>query len=419
MLPKVLIVSKTEFNLSDSNGRVLGLLLKGIPNENKIQFCIHGNTVSSELIEQSYSITDTKILKGFFSRKIKVNTLSVDEKKKVITESKNRTIKKSALTMLIRDILWNIKISSTEFIDIAINFKPDIIIWQYGDSGFMANLVSILVKYTNAKLIVYSTEDYYFKKWNYLDKGKNSYFYPLYLYGMKQYTRKAFKNASLCICNTPQLAKRFKSEFNCRTEIIMQSSSEKCNHSFISIETKNRIVYAGNLGLNRHKSLISIAKALYKVDKSIVFEIYSCPSEIVKKELESAPNIRLKGFVNYENVLEIMHSSLLVVHAESFEHFYKYDLQAAFSTKIADSLAIGTPLFVFAPCELAETNYLLENNCAFVCYDKKHLYDSLYVALNDKNMRINIVDKAKAIAEINHNAVTNMKKMTDYLVENT
>ena len=416
MQPKVLVISNTEFNLSDSNGRFLGTLLRGIDNEHKMQFCINGTSVSSNLIKSSYRISDKTVVRCFVKKRVPAVKLPIDippEASKGIIS--NRKIKRNAASMLVRDFLWKISIPRTDFISLAKEFKPDIVLWQYGDSGFMSELTRRIANECNAKIVVYTTEDYYFKTWDYFSKRGRTLTYTLFSTEMRRSVRKLFKESSLCIANTPFLAERFENEFGCRTEVVMPSASDNLNQAEEPIRRK-RIVYAGNLGINRHLSVIEIARALYEIDPSVVFEVYGRAEEKIWAELKEEPNIRMMGFVSYWEITEIVRTSLLTVHTESFEEFYRYDLEAAFSTKITDALISGTPLFMYAPGNLAETQYLKKNRCAFVCTEKQQLSSSLREALNDEKLRNSIIESGKEVVERNHNSIINQRRIYNLLL---
>lgn len=413
-IPKVLILSNTPLHLSDSNGRVLGFLLNGIPNDRKIQFCIQGNSVSEELIDNCYRITDIEIAKGFLSKKIQAHKLPNFDQPGLYKSRKKR-VKRTPLSMLLRDIAWTLCLKKTDYFVIASRFQPDIILWQYGDSGFMARLSLALSKVCNAKLVIFSTEDYCFKKWNYLTKKRRGIIYNLFFREMYYSTKKALENSTLCIFNTPQLAKRFHDEFKITTNVIMQSANSSVSRIKSLSVNEKIVIYAGNLGLNRHLSLIEIAKEMNCIDPSICFEIYGHASEKVMQAFINEPNIKYNGFVSYESILNRTSTSLLSVHAESFEDFYKKDLQAAFSTKIPDLLASKTPLFIYAPDCLAETQYLKNNGCAFVCTERNSLRESLESALYDNKLRDEVVYKSMEIVNSNHNNKKNENKMIELL----
>lgn len=414
MSPRVLIVSNTPFHLSDSNGRVLGTLLQDVNNEDKMQFCVNGSSVSSVLIEKCYRISDKTVLKELLSRKITATKLPCDIPTRTGAQEV-RGINRTAFTMLARDLLWKFCMRRTEFFELAEQFKPDIVLWQYGDSGFMVDLARLVAERCNAKIAVFTTEDYYFKTWDYLSKKDKNLSYTLFSNEMKRANKRIFERASLCIANTPQLAERFKSAFGCRTETIMNSSELNQLQKNRKTQVENRIVYAGNLGINRHLSILKIAGALEKVDPSMCFEVYGRPSKSIEAVLREAQNIKLMGFRSYQEITEIIKASRLVIHTESFEEFYQYDLQAAFSTKITDALASGTPLFMFAPANLAETSYLIAHQCAFVCTEPEKLTEILRTALYDEAERAKVIVAGRETVMKNHNAEKNQKKMLKLL----
>ncbi|MFA7193212.1 MAG: hypothetical protein WC131_03755, partial [Bacilli bacterium] len=63
---------------------------------------------------------------------------------------------------------------------------------------------------------------------------------------------------------------------------------------------------------------------------------------------------------SYERVKEIILSSDLLIHIESFEEYALKDLKYALSSKIGDYLSSGVPFFVYSPIGMTSTNYLLE-----------------------------------------------------------
>ena len=117
------------------------------------------------------------------------------------------------------------------------------------------------------------------------------------------------------------------------------------------------------------------------------------------QELRGCPYIRYHGFVPYPEVVKTIHSSTLLVHAEWNDADSNRDLKYAFSTKIADSLASGTPLFLYADESLAETMFLQENQCAFIANKRKDLRAVLEQALTDQKARKKIVENAKKVTD--------------------
>ena len=139
------------------------------------------------------------------------------------------------------------------------------------------------------------------------------------------------------------------------------------------------------------------------------------PNDEVKSAFENCAGINYKGFVSYNDVVRIMKESDLLIHAESFDDFYKWDLQYGFTTKIADSLACGTCLFVYAPRELACTQYL--EGIACVATERNQLKEKLMNILEDKELRGKYISAGLEKVKENHRQDVNCKRFQKILLE--
>jgi hypothetical protein len=179
-----------------------------------------------------------------------------------------------------------------------------------------------------------------------------------------------------------------------------------------------KISYLGNLGLGRHKSLIEIAEVLQKIDNRLFLDVYGkAPNTEILREFEVAKGIRYKGFVPYDQVVSIINNSDINVHVEGFEQFYIEDSKYAFSTKIADLLAAGKAILIYAPANLTLTKYITENECGCVVTNPDELENKLFDLINDKNFRCCCAKRAKALADKNHNIEKNRKLFQQLLME--
>ena len=171
---------------------------------------------------------------------------------------------------------------------------------------------------------------------------------------------------------------------------------------------KREMIYAGNLGLNRHKSLIEFADSLQQVDTNMVIDVYGkTPDDKVKADLEACAGIRLHGFISYEELKQKLRESKYLLHIESFDTFYKEDLKYAFSTKIADSLAVGACLFVYVPENVAVSQYLKDKNAAILITETSMLEKEIRNVLNNEQLSKEISENGRLLAMQNHNIITN------------
>ena len=410
---KILVISNNSFLNSNSNGRTLGSLLQGFDKSELLQFCVSGGAISENLISDAYQISDRQMVQGFTKRKIHAVKLPSDQKVDVTTEQNNDrvTVKHTAATMLMREAVWDLSLRKTDFLEIAKAFQPDLILYQMGANAFWIKLTLELAEATGAKVAVYTTEDYYFKDYDYfLRKIKMGPAYRLFYGKYKKAVEVLMARTSMLVANTPMLEGMYEHQFSVPTKVIMPSAGDFSN---IDAVPNGKIIYAGNLGLDRHLSLIAIARILRKYDLSL--DVYGSAGEDIVQQFEAEGNIRYNGFLDYSSLKKIMRGARLLLHAESFDAFYRRDVRAGFSTKITDCLASGVPFFLYAPKEVAATQYLLEEDNAFVCTEEKDLEEVLHAALFDEGQRKTVVERALTSVKENHDAAANSRRMRECL----
>ena len=421
MNKKVLILSNECFSEISSNGRTLGSFFIGWDTKNLAQFFIQNGTPDFKYCDNFFKVTDRDALKSLFLKKLggKIKKEIQENKKSSNGVVSSKNIKKTPLTMLIRNFIWKIGLwKRNGFYDWIKEFNPEIVLLQAGDSPFMYDLAYDVSKKFNAKLVIYNSEGYYFKDFDYFrSTGLAHLVYPVFFKILKSSLERAYRQSSYVFYICDELKREYNKVFNEKSGVFYTSSEmlpaikEKKNKEFI-------ISYCGNLGINRHRSLIEIADAVQEINSNIFINVYGkAPNEQVKKELEECKGIKYYGMVSYEKVQEIMYSSDLLLHIESFDEFYKEDLKFAFSTKIADSLSCGKSFLLYAPENLACTKYIIENKVAHVATSKDELHDVLFRIINDDGFRKKYIANALAISEKNHRQKNNCLRFQKILKE--
>lgn len=406
--PKVLVISHNCFSKTGSNGRTLSNLFSGWPLEFLAQFYISNEKPDFNICNNYYRVTDAEAVKALMQNtdleKMHLKTMDTNEINNY-NDSKTESLfskllkikkKKSPLSYILRNFVWDTKKWKKEsFNNWVKEFKPEVILIQLGDYSFMLRIALEIAKENNIPIIIYNSEDYFFKQ-----KKSISPLYYYYRLDYKMQFNKLITYASHSIYNSELLKETYTNEWKHKNTVIMNSTDMKPK-SLVNKNSSIRVSYLGNLGVGRHQPLIEIAETFQLINQKIFVDIYgNIPNEEIKKALTSCKGIRLKGFVSYNEVEIVMKSSDILIHAENFSNFYKKELKHAFSTKIADSLASGTNFIVYAPANLACTRYLSDKNAAFVVNDSEKLYTSLKEMLNNNKLReIQIKNGIKTVEE--------------------
>lgn len=414
--PRILILSNECFSESSSNGRTLSMFFWGWPKNTIAQFYIHGNP-NFLLCDNYFSVSDKEALLAFRTKKsigkhiladnnFETNCYSSD----IMEFASLKINKRTPFTLLCRELVWRSqKWKGKEFTSWLQSFNPQVILLQAGDFPFMYLLAREISHERNIPLILYNSEEYYFKNYNYLpNSGLSGMLYPTFRYLLRKEVKKTIKSAANSIYSCDLLKKLYDAEFQKPSKVLYTSSFIK-NDEIVNRNSKLiQISYLGNLGVGRHESLIDIAEALQCINPKYFLHVYGrIPNKKIENKIKSCKGIIYKGIVNYSDVISIIHESTLLVYTESFSDFYRRDLRCAFSTKIADSLASGTCLFVYAPDTQAGTQYLLNNRCASVVTNKKELEKKLYEILENPELRREYIKNANSLANINHDIKKN------------
>lgn len=407
--PRVLVISHNCFSKSGSNGRTLANFFIKWPKKSLAQFYISNEVPDSPVCDNYFRVLDTEALKAFYKGSRVGQVINSEMNADGLEEDASlhalykRHRKKTPFNYIARNLIWDSNRWDAEAFKKWIDdFNPELVLLQVGDYSFMFKIALRTAKYRKIPLILYNGEDYYFK-----DRKSISLLYHFYRFQYKRQFEKLMAYASHAIYSCNMLQDTYNKVFNHRSSVLFTTSTIKtCKN-----KRQNDIPivsYLGNLGVGRHVPLIEIAETLMSIDESLRLDVYGkILNSEVKNAFSNCKAIRYHGFVSYEEVVEIMYKSELLVHAENFSDFYQWDLKHAFSTKIADSLASGTCLFVYGPESIASIKYLKNNKAAYVVTNKKDLNESLRKLMDDKGLRQSYIDTALQVANSRHNVDVN------------
>ncbi len=423
--PNLLVISNNSLSDSNSNGRTLAGFLKGWPKEKLAQFYITGETPNSSVCDNFFRVTDKEMMVNIFRKNRIGKTVCNSDKTAVVKADINSKLsKKTIFKIAARDIVWSSNLWWNKNLKNWLSdFSPQIILFFAGESAFTFNITKKIANYLNIPIVIYNSEGYYFKKKNYLKSGNwvsdaiSSMIYPFFHSHYKRVFTKMMAQASHTVYINNKLKTDYDSVFKKPSTTIYTASDIE----YIKTDKSNKIPmisYLGNLGVGRHLSLIEIGNALQSINPDLHLNVYGkTPNDSIKNELLSCNGIKYNGLISYEEVKEIMRSSNLLVHAESFDDFTVNDLKYAFTTKIADSLSCGTCFFVYAHENLACSEYLSKNECACVVTDKTKLQTSLADILTNIELQNKYIKNGLELAKKNHNGKQNSKQFQDILIK--
>lgn len=423
MTPKVLVISNECFSRTSSNGRTLGNFLIGWPKEYLAQFFLIGKP-DTYYCDQYFQVSDRQALNALLGKdnkggKVTVEDLNADHSENTQAIEKSKKTARNALTMLGRNAIWESgaweRSGYWEWLE---EIHPDIVLLQAGDCAFMFKLAVKTAKRMNAKLVIYNSEGYYYKDFDYFrGRGLAHIVYPIFRRQLKKALEEAYaiSNCVFYICD--ELKEQYAQDFYGRAETVFTGSEIR----YAEKTKKNDVfttVYCGNLGLKRHESLMDVAEVLQSISEDLYVDVYGkAPNDEIAESLNRCQGIRYHGLVSYEQVKQLLQDSDLLLYVESFDDFYQEDIKFGFSTKIADSLSSGNCFLLYAPEHFACYQYLHRNKAAYTASSKQDLENILVNLINCPAATERYREAALKLAEKNHRVEKNKEMFQEILLE--
>ena len=384
----------------------MGNLFYSYEKDKIAQFFISGEKDFS-FCNNYFQVSDSDVIRSvvpkfFFKKRKQTGEQSVA----AVTKSS-----RNVPNMLLRTFAWDLGLwKRKEYKQWLKDFSPEVVLLQVGDCPFMFRIAMQVARKFHAKLIVYNTEGYIFKKHNYFRDGHNV-LYSIFIGLYKRRFKKIMANTEHCIYLNQKLKDDYDQIFNVLSSVIYNSSS------IDSMECvpfdKPTISYIGNLGLSRDVALTEIADVA--AEQGLEINVYGKASEQTKALFKQHPAIHYHGFISYDDVIKVMQRSTILLHVESFDPFYVVDSKYGFSGKIADSLSSGRAFLMYCPKEIACAEYIVGNGIETVADSKEGISILLkqYSAYNDDYKAL--VSKQLLLAKENHDLKDNSERFVEII----
>lgn len=414
---KVLIISHNATSNINNMGKTLKALFSTFEKEELCQLYVYPSIPDADICSSYYRITDKSVLKGYFSLQAPGKKISeikrVNNENGILEHEKDSAIygKKSnqtAVKRLLRDIMWKFsRWDSKGLHEWLAEEKPTCIFLAPGYAKFIYDIAMKISKRLDIPIITYICDDYYFVK------PPKSLAGRIQLNLLKKKIDALMNRSTQLVVICEELKNAYSAEFCLPVSVVMTGSDMKrtlrCNKA--NTEIRN-LCYFGNLSCNRHLPLCEIGHALEKInvtyDVEIKLNIYSDEgNEELLSSLRKIEAVTLCGFVTGPEFERAILSSDMLIHVEAFDEESIDLVKYSVSTKIAESLASGIPLFAYGPEHVASMQHLIRNQCAIVSTNKESLFLTLENALIGEFPYAIVVDNAVRTAQEYHNLKEN------------
>lgn len=414
---KILIISHNPLCTYNAMGKTLASMFSCFCKDELCQLYIYPSYPDLDLCSSYFRITDKDVLrslacfsrpgneidKGRISSGIKPFESKRDEQ--FYRSAKN----KSSVRRIARDTMWRVsRWYGRELRTWLEQEHPDLIFAAPGNACFLYDLAIKISKRRGIPIVSYICDEYFFVK-----QGRTlaERFQQRLL---KNKIETFLKSAAFLFTISEELKSAYEAYFSIPAAVLMTGSTITASSDSAAEQQADTISYFGNIRSGRYVSLRQIGDALDSYNSVCAqkhyLDVYSFEHDPdILKYLGKPASVRIHDFIQGKEFEEVFLSSKLLAHVESFDEAQIDRVKHSVSTKIADSLASGIPLFAYGPAGLSSIKHLRRNACAFVCTDPAQLSETLQYAMNDLATRKSIVQRARETAALFHDSASNSR----------
>lgn len=386
--PRILFITINGWNNTTGTATIPSII-EGYPKECVASLFIRPDIPNSDVCNNYFNISELDVFKSFFNHKIKPgNRIYVNNDKQTEEVSKERKVflnvkrKKVPFVNYIRDLFWKRGSWKTEELNLFIEaFNPDLIVFPAEAIISFLEVVQYVIETTKKPYIMFFWDD----NFTYKSKG-----FSVYRCMLRKKIKKMAKDSSASFALTPKMQRECEKYLNIRPVQITRPINETVCREYVGKNLQTiKILYAGSLYIDRHKTLQLLVDEMRKINSEtvkITLDIYT-NSEITtkeKKRLVIEGISQIHAGVKKEEIYKLQEAADVLLFAEALKGKYRNIARLSFSTKITDYLSARRCILAIAPRDIAPIEYLKENDAAIIASNRKEIQNALETIVREK-----------------------------------
>jgi glycosyltransferase involved in cell wall biosynthesis len=408
--PRVLIINGEPFNSSSATGITLSNLFRDWPKDRIAQVYTANIQPNLDLCNRNWKLSNQDLL--LFRQ--------INQIRQVIRgKSRDIVVKDSEIsnTLLVnKNDLWVGRKILVPFIDLLpyqfsvefktwiTEYKPDIIYSILGNIR-LVKAVQDLSTLFSVPVIPHFMDDWLN---TYSLPGTGRFITKFHKKYIQNLTNQVIKRSPIGMSIGDAMSSEYKVKFRRPFEAFMNPVTLEKAPDDKRDDKKISFVYIGGLHLSRSANLLDIGRSISKLQSEglkVELVVYAPKDDLNEfGNRLSAEGVKIGGTILPEEVHGILSKYHVAVHVESFEPSQISYTRLSVSTKIPQYLAIGLPVLVYGPENVASCRYIDDSKCGIVVGKKG--FDDLCVAIKklviDADFRRNLGKNGRMIAEERH-----------------
>jgi len=417
---KVLVFSSTAWSEDNSFGNSYSNIFDGMDLKFANVYC-RPEQPKNKFDMVFFQITEKNLIRNLRDRSvptgIRVQPLAANAVELDSREQKNFDRARKARWQILfwaRDLLWKVgrwkSVQLQEFLD---EFQPDLIFQPIYFSGYLNDIARYIHEYTGAPMIGYVTDDCY--------TLRQFRFSPLYWIDRIVKRRKVKKTIKQCdlLYVISEIQKReYEKIFKLPCKVLTKCADFRAPAPvWPKPDDTVKLLYAGNLGVGRWRSLSLVSKAVGRLRAEglpVQLDIYSATplTKAMEKALCMDGSV-CHGPVCYEEIMHLQRQADIMLHVEGMSLKNRLEVHQSFSTKLVDFFAMGKCILAVGPEDVASLDHMIRHDAAVTAQTESEVYEKLKALLKDPDVIREYGEKAYACGAMYHGK----EKMQAMLIE--
>lgn len=384
---RVLIISNAEWDDGNSFGSTFSNLFSFLPKDNVANIYCRAGSPKTESCGHFLRMGEKDVLRYFLHKGDFPEVFVSTSQEATKIEPSNGGFKRFAkqhrwqLFFMLREMLWSISgwrksKSLAKFVE---EFKPDIIVLPTYSFSYINKLALFLADMYNLPIVSYVSDDEYsYNPYN------HSLIYRLFKKYQRIWIKSGIDRSEILYVISEIQKKEYTPIFGDKCKVLTKGGVFVDKPVVQPPHIPIRLVFVGNIGTGRWKTLAMVAEEIEKRNSDGVqftLDIFTGTNYTAEmKDALTKSGTTAHGFINPKDASKVTIESDILLHVESFNKADEFAVHQSFSTKIVDYLAQGKCIMAVGPSSVASIDFLRTNNAALVASDEKELggvFDSL------------------------------------------
>lgn len=313
---------------------------------------------------------------------------------------------RSYLFLLAREIIWNFGRWKTkelnEFID---SFDPEVLVCPLEGYIHFNRINEFIIARKRPKVVGFLWDDNFTYK-----PHAHSIGFIIHRFWLRRSIRKLIRRCDTVFALSPKMKEECDKEFGIDSTLLTKPIFNQPDFTPYEPESPIRILYTGNLYVNRDRTIAHIVDAIKAVNSSgsqrVVLDIYTSTalSEKMARRIQMEACCTVHGSIKQTEVLHKQRQADILLFAESLSDNESQAARLSFSTKITDYLSAGRCIWAVGNPKLSAIDYLKRTDAALISSDVDSIHRILNQIVSDKDLILQYARKGHECGRTNHNA---------------